>query len=100
MFCDDAELTGLRLQCEVVCLGFVFDLLSVLFPLASFCRFLQSRMECNSMEGCGGDLSCRDTSKLMRFFNLLEVPGSVCVSLFVEEEGLLPRHVRGKCCTS
>ena len=38
-FPDDAELSGLRLQHEVVCLGFVFDLLSNV--VAHCCSVLQ-----------------------------------------------------------
>ena len=47
-FSDDAELPSLRLQYEVVCLGLVFDLLSVLLHIgAAFCRFLPSWMGCD-----------------------------------------------------
>ena len=38
-FADDVELSGLRLQYKVVCLGFVFDLLS--HVVAHCCSVLQ-----------------------------------------------------------
>ena len=50
-FSDDAALSGLRLQCEVVSLGFVFDLLTVCCPpLQRLVAFLPSRVGCNRME--------------------------------------------------
>ena len=63
---DDAGLSVLRLQHEVVCHGFVFDLLSVLLSsVAEFCRFFPPRMGCDSVERVvmGGLCRCRnDTS--------------------------------------
>ena len=43
------ELSGVRQQCEAVCLGLTLTLLSVLLP-AAFCRFLPSRIGCNSVD--------------------------------------------------
>ena len=67
-FSDNAELSGLRQQYEVVCFGFTLTLLSVLLPIvAAFCRFLPPKMDCNSMERVVmGDMYRyrNDTSKL------------------------------------
>ena len=69
----------MRRQYEVVSLGFVFDLLSVLLPtVAAFCRFFPSRMGCNSKERVVLGGMYRHYSVMQAGWNVFQCSSSAC----------------------
>ena len=92
-FPDDAELSGLRLQHEVVCLGFVFDLLS---NVVAHCCSVDGLQHYGERILMGGLHRYRnDTNN--RHLQSVKVFSVECV--FRERKGVFSTHLHGRCCT-